>query len=113
MSTFITYMIDAVLLITGHILLLVKAWRGNETIHWVLTFLLEVASNIIYFVLTLYFNAQASMIREHMANAPDPSVPYARFAIICLMVALFFLGMTLISIIMAVGRHVMANRGEM
>ena len=29
------------------------------------------------------------------------------------MVALFFLGMTLISIIMAVGRHVMANRGEM
>lgn len=112
MSTFITFMIIGALLIGGTITFQVKAWKGNETIHWVLTFVMEVISNIIYFILMTYFNSEASMVREHMSKALDATVPYAKFAIVCLMIALFFLGMTLISIVLAIGRHMMTERGE-
>ncbi len=112
MSTFITFMVIGVLLIGGTITFQVLAWKGNETIHWILTFVMEVISNIIYFILMCYFNSEASMVRDHMSNALDASVPYAKFAVVCLMIALFFLGMTLISIVLAIGRHMMTERGE-
>lgn len=112
MSTFVTFMVVGVLLIGGTITFQVLAWKGNETIHWILTFVMEVISNIIYFILMCYFNSEASMVRDHMSNALNASVPYAKFAVVCLMIALFFLGMTLISIVLAIGRHMMTERGE-
>lgn len=112
MSTFITFIVVGVLLIGGTITFQVLAWKGNETIHWILTFVMEVISNIIYFILMCYFNSEASMVRDHMSNALNASVPYAKFAVVCLMIALFFLGMTLISIVLAIGRHMMTERGE-
>lgn len=113
MSTFILFMIIAALLLAGTIIFQVLAWKRGETIHWVLTFVIEVIGNFMYFMLMFYFNSEASAAREQLHGAIESGPPYSKFAVVCLMLALLFIGLLLISIVLAIGHHALKDRGEL
>lgn len=102
-----------VLLLAAAITCQVFAWKRDDVIFWVITFVIEVFTNLSYFGLALYNNAKAAAERETvnvLITQADPL--YARLPIIDAIFGFLFLGMLLISLVLVIGQAVLKRRGE-
>lgn len=96
-----------VLSLAAIITLQIFAWKRGGSIFWFGTFFFEVVGNITFFIMMGYYNSLATQVRENAALAATTVPHYGRYAWICLIFAFFDIGFTLISIVLAIGKHLL------
>ncbi len=107
------FLIVSILLLAGAVVFQVLAWKRSETVHWVLTFVLEFLGQVINLFLMFYYNSEASLIREHVSGALDASIPFGKFAIVALGLSFVFFTMLIISVVLAFGHRALVRNGEL
>ncbi len=96
--------IVTVLLLAAIIVLEIFAWKKEDKLYWVGTFLLDVAGNVALLIFAIkYYSRYLQLELGNLTMISPP--PYTTYAIICLFLSFVFFVSTVISIVLCVGRH--------
>ena len=88
----------------------ILGWRDFRHWKWLVSVLVSLGGNIMFFLMMGYYNSLAVSQRESTQLIVE-MVPYSRYAIVCAMFAFFLVFVTLLSIVFWVGKY-MINKEE-
>lgn len=105
--------IITVLGLAGAIVCQVFAWKRTAKIYWVETFVIEVVAGLADLMFVIEYNTKALSLRDAYAPIITDPTPYSRYAVLCTIFCVIFLGLLIISVVLAIGKSALRRHHQL
>ena len=105
--------IITVLGVAGAITCQIFAWKRGDKIYWIETFVIEVVAGLASLMFVIEYQTKALELRNSYVPIITDPTPYSRYSVLCTIFCVIFLGLLIISIVLAIGKAVLRKNNQL